>query len=78
MLEALCVWGFSIATLFKVACLVMGFVTALVGVIMTDDSRVSAKTCLKTVLSGAAVLALGLLFPTGSAWETLLEIARRP
>ena len=78
MLEALCVWGFSIATLFKVECLVMGFVTALVGVIMTDDSKVSAKTCLKTVLSGAALIAVALIFPTESAWETLLEIARRP
>jgi len=78
MLETLCVWGFSIATLFKVVCLIMGFVTALVGVIMTDDSRVSAKTCLKTVLSGAALIAIALLFPTESAWETLLEIARRP
>ena len=78
MLEAVCVWGFSIAIPLKIACSVLGVITMLIGATMAGDSLAEPKTCLATILSGVAALALGLLFPTESAWETLLEIARRP
>lgn len=78
MLEAICVWGFSVATPIKVTCSVFGVLTMLIGTAMAGDSFAEPKTCLAIVLSGVAALALGLLFPTEGAWETLLEIARRP
>ena len=78
MLEALCVWGFSVAIPLKIACCVLGVLTMLIGTAMAGDSFAEPKTCLATILSGVAALAFGLLFPTESAWETLLEIARRP
>lgn len=78
MIEAICVWGFSIAVVLKLTCGVLGFVIMLTGTMMAGDSFAEPKTCLTTILSGAVVLAIALLFPTAGAWETWLEIARRP
>lgn len=78
MLEAICVWGFSIATAIKIACVIFGLLAMIIGAAMGEDLFASPKTCLTTFIAGVVIFAFGLLFPTEGAWETLLEIARRP